>query len=95
MKTTLLIACCFVATAAFGQSSLTSDPYYQKNCTHCHGKSGEGHPERGPALTTTKLSVDEIKTIIERGKDKMPGYKGKLTSDRIFALAAEIHDLSK
>ena len=95
MKTTLLVACCFVATAAFGQSSLASDPYYQKNCTHCHGKNGEGHPDKGPALATTKLNVEEIKTIIAKGKDRMPAYRGKLTDDRIFALAAEIHDLAK
>jgi len=95
MKTTLLLACCLVASAAFAQSSLASDPYYQKNCTHCHGKSGEGHSDRGPSLQTSQLSVDEIKAVIASGKGKMPAFKGKLTDDRIFALVAEIKDLSK
>ena len=84
-----------VASAAFAQSSLSSDPNYQKNCAHCHGKNGEGHGDRGPSLMATQLNVDEIKAVIESGKGKMPGYKGRVTDDRIFALAAEIKDISK
>ena len=95
MKTSLLLACCLVTSAAFAQSSLSSDPYYQKNCVHCHGKSGEGHGDRGPSLQMTQLEVDQIKAVIESGRGKMPGFKGKLTDDRIFALAAEVKDVAK
>ncbi len=95
MKTTLLLACCLVASAAFGQSSLSSDPNYQKQCAKCHGKNADGKHFGGPALTTTQLSLDDVKAVIENGRNKMPAFKGKLTDDRIFALAAEIKDLSK
>jgi len=96
MKTSLLLACCLVASAAFAQSSLSSDPNYQKQCAKCHGKNADGrHPFGGPSLQTTQLSLDDVKAVIENGKNKMPAFKGKLTDDRIFALAAEIKDLSK
>jgi mono/diheme cytochrome c family protein len=95
MRTTLLIACCFVAAAAFAQSSLTSDPNYEKQCAKCHGKDAGGRHFGGPALATTQLSLDEVKAVIENGRKRMPAYKGKLTDDQISTLATEMKDLSK
>jgi mono/diheme cytochrome c family protein len=95
MKITFLIACCFMANAAFSQSSLTSDQNYDKQCAKCHGKDAGGRHFGGPALATTQLSLDEVKAVIENGRKRMPAYKGKLTDEQIGTLATEIKGLSK
>lgn len=45
---------------------------YQNNCASCHGQSLEGG--LGPSLQKigSKLTKEEIATIIEKGKDGMP-----------------------
>ena len=96
MTTKFLIACAILAATAFAQSSLSTDPAYAKNCAKCHGKTAEGrHPFGGPSLLTTQLSLDEVKAVILNGKNKMPAFAGKLRDDQVFAIAAEIKDLSK
>jgi len=84
-----------VAMAAPAFGALASDPVYDKQCSKCHGKYGEGHPDRGPSLQTTTLSMEDIKNVILNGKGKMPGYNGRLMSSQVDALAGEIVDVSK
>ena len=96
MKSALLLVSCLAVASAFGQSSLASDPAYQKQCAKCHGNDANGrHPFGGPSLHTTQLSVDEVKAVIENGRNKMPAFKSKLSDEQIAALAAEIKNLSK
>jgi mono/diheme cytochrome c family protein len=63
---------------------------YDKNCAKCHGKTAEGRHFGGPALATTTLTDDQLKTIISNGKGRMPKYAGKLTDEQIATLASEI-----
>jgi cytochrome c551 len=47
---------------------------YQANCTSCHGKNLEGAV--GPSLTkvgSKYKNADEIKNVIVKGRDGMPG----------------------
>jgi cytochrome c551 len=47
---------------------------YQANCSGCHSNVPTGE-------------AAEVKTVIENGKESMPGFKDKLTADEIDALA--------
>lgn len=42
-----------------------------------------------------KKADDEIKSVISKGKNKMPAYEGKLTKDQIEKLVAYIRGLAK
>ena len=45
---------------------------YQNNCASCHGQNLEGGLGPGLQKIGSKLSKEEIATIIEKGKDSMP-----------------------
>jgi len=54
----------------------------------------DGHP--GPGLPgRTKMSDDELTTIIADGKDKMPSYKKGLKPEQIKDLVGYIRSLAK
>ncbi len=59
---------------------------FEQKCSSCHGQNLEGGV--GPELKTvgSKLSKEEIETIIVEGKGSMP--KGLLTGDDASAVAA-------
>lgn len=99
---------CFAATADFGQAppsdaSLTANPIYGQNCAKCHGKTAEGHRFGGPSLVSPKmanLSSEELRNIIANGKGhvpkfRMPDFGGKLTSEEIDTLIAQIQALNR
>jgi mono/diheme cytochrome c family protein len=60
---------------------------YKKSCISCHGDNLQG--AMGPNLQKvgSKLSKDQIVTIITNGKGSMPSFKGKLSDTEIVALA--------
>jgi len=47
---------------------------FANNCAMCHGKNREGNPPVFPSLigVETRLTPDQIKTIIQNGRGKMP-----------------------
>jgi mono/diheme cytochrome c family protein len=77
-------------TALFAQTpddtTLTSNPVYEKNCAKCHGKSAEGRHFGGPSLVTEKTiatPADDLRNIITNGKGHMPKYSGRLSAEEI------------
>ena len=101
-----LIACCFlssvlglaVAQNASSDSSLTSNPVYEKNCAKCHGKTAGGHAFAGPALDNAKTaaaSAGDLRNFITNGKGRMPKFAGKLSTEEIDTLVQQIQALSK
>ena len=76
---------------------------FKSKCAMCHGPDGAGKTMMGeklkiPALQSAdvqKKSDADIKTIITRGKDKMPAYEAKLSKEQIEKLAGFIRDLAK
>ena len=73
-------------------TGLTSNPAYEKNCSHCHGKNAGGRKFGGPSLISIKVasaSDDELRTIIADGKGHMPKYQGKLTPEEALAALNE------
>jgi cytochrome c oxidase cbb3-type subunit 3 len=70
--------------------------YSQMNCVGCHSHGGGG---MGPALMDDEWRyggrVDQIAATITEGRPNgMPAWRGKLTDDQIWKLAAYVRTLS-
>jgi cytochrome c oxidase cbb3-type subunit 3 len=70
--------------------------YTRMNCVGCHAHGGGG---MGPALMDDKWRyggrIDQIAATIAEGRPNgMPAWKGKLTEDQIWKLAAYVRTLS-
>ncbi len=80
------LALLIAAPAAFGDAA----EVYAKNCASCHGKDGTGSGTMGKKLKVkdytdakaqaTFTDAEALKVILE-GKDKMKGYKDKITAE--------------
>jgi len=80
------------------ESGLLANSVYVKDCAKCHGKTAEGRHFGGPALISPKTaaaSADDLRNIIANGKGHMPKFTGKLTSEEIDSLVAQIQALNK
>ena len=81
----------------------TSESLFKGKCAMCHGPNGAGKTMMGeklkiPALQSAdvqKKSDADLKTIIIKGKDKMPAYEAKLNKEQIEMMVAYIRDLAK
>src|SRR5689334_6974139 len=70
--------------------------YTQMNCVGCHSHGGGG---MGPPLMDDQWRygsrIDQIATTIAEGRPNgMPSWRGKLTEDQIWDLAAYVRSLS-
>ena len=70
--------------------------YTQMNCVGCHSHGGGG---MGPALMDDEWRyggrLDQIAATIAEGRPNgMPAWRGKLTQDQIWKLAAYVRSLS-
>ena len=81
----LSAAMLIAAPAAFGDAA----EVYAKNCASCHGKDGKGETTMGKKnkvkdYTTAEgqkwTDAEALKVILE-GKEKMKGYKDKITAE--------------
>jgi mono/diheme cytochrome c family protein len=98
LRTFLLSFSCvaFAFSTALAQnkaSELTTNLIFQKNCAKCHGKTADGRHFAGPSLVRGKsldLSTDQLRTIVNNGKGRMPKYQGKLSPGEIDTLVQEI-----
>jgi cytochrome c6 len=76
---------------------------FKSKCAMCHGPDGAGKTMMGEKLKipdlqsadVQKKSDADLKTIITKGKDKMPGYETKLSKEQIDKLVVYIRDLAK
>src|ERR1700674_6071535 len=81
----------------------TAESLFKGKCTMCHGPDGARKTMMGEKLKipdlraadVQKKSEAELKTIIAKGKDKMPAYETKLSKEQIDKLADYIRDLAK
>ena len=76
--------------------SMGQQLYMQMNCVGCHSHGGGG---MGPALMDDQWRygsrIDQIATTIAEGRPNgMPAWRGKLTEDQIWDLAAYVRSLS-
>lgn len=76
---------------------------FASKCAICHGPDGAGKTKMGttlniPDLTsaeTQKQSDGDLVKTISKGKNKMPAYQNKLTTEQINSLVNQIRELGK
>jgi mono/diheme cytochrome c family protein len=98
--TLVLAAAVMLGTSKMSMAQGAADLYKSK-CQTCHGADGKGTTPVGQKLgvrdfqgpEVTKESDDELFDITKKGKNKMPGYDGKLTDDQIKDLVKYIRAL--
>ena len=71
--------------------------YVQMNCAGCHGLAGGG--TIGPPLMDSKWiygadPANIFSTIVEGRPNGMPSFRGKLSNDQVWQLAAYVRDLA-
>jgi cytochrome c6 len=96
----LSTALLFAAVPAHAQSG---GALFKAKCAPCHGPDGKGDTSMGKVLKVRDLSSAEVQkqtnaeltAVIENGKGKMPGYKGKLSDGDIKELVSYIRSLKK
>ena len=93
-----MLALPVVATAADEGADL-----FKSKCAMCHGPDGAGKTVMGEKLKipdlrsadVQKKSEAELKTLIAKGKDKMPAYGAKLSKEQIDKLVDYTRELAK
>ena len=76
---------------------------YKAKCVACHGADGKGDTPAGKSTKVrsfadpevVKASDDDLAGIIEKGKEKMPGYGKSMKPDEIKNMVAYIRSLAK
>jgi mono/diheme cytochrome c family protein len=95
-----------LAMLALPVTSIAADEavnLFKSKCAMCHGADGTGKTIMGEKLKipdlhsadVQKKSDADLKTIITKGKDKMPAYETKLSKEQVDNLVAFIRDLAK
>lgn len=101
LKLAVLLAVAMAVPAAMAQGPGAT--IYKSKCEMCHGPNGQAAtpmakmmkvPPFDPA-NLKKETDAEVASIIANGKDKMPAYKGQLSSKQIKDLVAYIRTLEK
>ena len=93
----------FLTTTASSLAQNSTAEIYQSKCQMCHAADGSGNTPAGKATKAhpfnfpdvLKQSEADLIAVIKKGKNKMPGFEGKLTDTQIAALVAHIHTLQK
>jgi cytochrome c6 len=76
---------------------------FKAKCAACHGADGKGDTAMGKKMglrdfaspDVQKMSDDELSTIINDGKNKMPSYKKSLKPEQVKELVGYIRSLGK
>lgn len=76
---------------------------YNQACGKCHGPDGSGNTVVGKAVgakdlgsaEAKKMTDDEIRTQIEKGKNNMPPFSGTLSKAQIDSLIPIVREFSK
>ena len=76
---------------------------FKAKCAACHGADGKGDTAMGKKMglrdfaspDVQKMSDDELSTIINGGKNKMPSYKKSLKPEQVKDLVGFIRSLAK
>jgi mono/diheme cytochrome c family protein len=101
-----VLAAVIAATAVLSMPAKSEDKsaaVYKQKCAACHGPDGKGDTPVGKSAKVRsfgdpdvgKQSDDELASVIEKGKNKMPAYGKSLKPEEIKALVAYIRTLAK
>ena len=94
-----------LAMLALAVTSIAADEdvnLFKSKCAMCHGPDGTGKTIMGEKLKipdlhsadVQKKSDADLKTIITKGKNKMPAYETKLSKEQVDSLVTFIRDLA-
>ena len=67
---------------------------YNQHCVKCHGAGGKGVENFTPDLAKVANKGGWL-TIINNGKDTMPGFKGSLSAVQVKAVLGHINSFGK
>ena len=92
-----------VAMTAMSLTAFAADggDVYKAKCASCHGADGAGAMAKKlgsrdlNSADFQKSSDADINTVIAKGKGKMPGYEGKISSDEIAGVTKFLRTLKK
>lgn len=76
---------------------------FKSKCAMCHGADATGKTPMGARLNirdltspeVQKQSDSELNSVITKGRNKMPAFSGKITSEQATGLVAYIRTLAK
>lgn len=76
---------------------------FKSKCAMCHGADATGKTPMGARLNirdltspeVQKQSDDELTAVITKGRNKMPSFSGKVSSDETAGLVKYIRTLAK
>ena len=98
LKLSVVLAIAMAVPAALAQGPGAST--YHAKCQGCHGPHGQANGAMSKMFNVKPLNIKgvpdaELIKVIENGKGKMHGYKGKLSEKQIKDVLAYIHTLLK
>ena len=96
----VIIAVLGFSFAALGEDAAGT---FKTKCAMCHGADATGNTTMGKKFNIPDLRAPEIQkkskaelaNAIAKGKNKMPAFEAKLTSDEINELATYVRQLKK
>jgi cytochrome c6 len=100
--TVVLLLMIASAATAVAQNASAKDLFVSK-CAICHGADGSAKTPMGKNLKIRDFhspdvqsqSDADLKTMITKGKGKMPAFDGKLTGEQIDLLIGHIREIGK
>ena len=99
-RTTALLLALMLASGSAAYAADASALWAQ-HCASCHGKDGSGATTMGKKLGVKDYTKEqsfsdaEAQKIILDGKDKMKGFKGKISEDDAKELVKYVRSLKK
>jgi mono/diheme cytochrome c family protein len=105
VKNTIALSVLLIIASAAGavaQNGPAKDLFASK-CAMCHGPDGSAQTTMGKNLKirdfhspdVQKQSGTDLKTVITKGKGKMPAYDGKLTGEQIDQLVGYLREIGR
>lgn len=99
----LAILCLAVCIVRPSYAQNAGGDTYKAKCAMCHGADGLGNTPAGKNLKAAsfkdpeivKVSDADMIAVVQKGKNKMPAYAGKLTEAQIKAAVDHIRALQK
>jgi mono/diheme cytochrome c family protein len=98
-RTLIVVLTIGTATLAYSQDDVAA--LFKSKCQVCHGADGKAATPAGQKVgakdfhspEVAKLSDAELIASVEKGKEKMPAYQGKLSGDQITQLVKYLRTL--
>ena len=100
-RITLILAMIAIPASLACAQDASAQNLFKSKCAMCHGPDGSGKTTMGEKLQIKDLRSEEVQKqgdeelnkTVTSGKNKMPAYSGKLTSEQITQLVGYIREL--